>query len=190
MSRKIAVLVGSLRKDALSRKVAQAIAANASAGTEFFYPEIGDLPLFNQDLEGAPPMQWTRFREQIKGADAVLWVTPEFNRSVPGALKNALDVGSRPYGQSVFNGKPGAVVSISMGGIAGFGANHHLRQSLAFLNMPTLPAEAYIGAAHTLFDANGALTNDDTRKFLAAFAGDFARWIETHAAGAIAARAA
>ena len=190
MSRKIAVLVGSLRKDSLSRKVAQAIAANAPEGTEFFYPEIGDLALFNQDLEGAPPAQWARFRDEVKSADAVLWVTPEFNRSVPGALKNALDVGSRPYGQSVFSGKPAAVVSISMGGIAGFGANHHLRQSLAFLNMPTLPAEAYIGAAHTLFDANGALTNDDTRKFLAAFAADFGRWIDTHAAAAAAARAA
>ncbi|MFT3729053.1 MAG: NAD(P)H-dependent oxidoreductase [Terricaulis sp.] len=186
MSRKIAVLVGSLRSDSLSRKVARAIAANAPAGVEFFYPEIGDLPLFNQDLEGAPPPAWMRFREEIKSADAVLWVTPEFNRSVPGALKNALDVGSRPYGQSVFNGKPAAVVSISMGGVGGFGANHHLRQSLAFLNMPTLPNEAYIGAAHTLFDASGALTNDDTRKFLAAFAGDFDRWISTHAAASAA----
>lgn len=190
MSRKIAVLVGSLRKDSLSRKVARAVAANAPEGTEFFYPDIGDLPFFNQDLEGAPPAVWTRFREEIKSADAVLWVTPEFNRSVPGALKNALDVGSRPYGQSVFNGKPAAVVSISMGGIAGFGANHHLRQSLAFLNMPTLPAEAYIGAAHTLFDDKGTLTNDDTRKFLASFASDFDRWISTHTAAAGAAKAA
>jgi chromate reductase len=172
----------SLRKDSLSRKVAQAIVANAPAGYEFFYPEIGDLPFFNQDLEGAPPAQWTRFRDQVKSVDAVLWVTPEFNRSVPGALKNALDVGSRPYGQSVFNGKPAAVASISMGGIAGFGANHHLRQSLAFLNMLTLPNEAYIGAAHTLFDDKGALVNDDTRKFLASFAADFGRWIETHVA--------
>jgi len=180
MTRKIAVLVGSLRKESLSRKVAHAIAANAPAGYEFIYPEIGDLPLFNQDLEPTPPAQWVRFREEIKSADAVLWVTPEFNRSVPGALKNALDVGSRPYGQSVFNGKPAAVASVSMGGIAGFGANHHLRQSLAFLNMPTLPAEAYIGAAHTLFDEQGALTNEDTRVFLKTFAQNFADWIETH----------
>ena len=190
MSRKIAVLVGSLRKEALSRKVAQAIAANAPAGSDFFYPEIGDLALFNQDLEATPPAQWTRFREAIKGATAVLWVTPEFNRSVPGALKNALDVGSRPYGQSVFNGKPAAVVSISMGAVGGFGANHHLRQSLAFLNMPTLPGEAYIGAAHTLFDDKGVLSNDDTRTFLAAFARDFDRWISTHTADVNTARAA
>lgn len=190
MTRKIAVLVGSLRKDSLSRKVAQAIAANAPAGTEFFYPEIGDLPFYNQDLEATPPVQWTRFREEIKSADAVLWVTPEFNRSVPGALKNALDVGSRPYGQGALNGKPAAVVSISMGGIAGFGANHHLRQSLAFLNMPTLPAEAYIGAAHTLFDDKGALVNEDTRKFLATFAQSFADWIETHLAQSVNAKAA
>src|SRR5262249_17320935 len=151
MSRKIAVLVGSLRKDSLSRKVAHAVAANAPAGTEFIFPEIGDLPFFNQDLEGTPPAQWTRFREEIKSADAVLWVTPEFNRSVPGALKNALDVGSRPYGQSVFAGKPAAVASISMGGIAGFGANHHLRQSLAFLNMPPLPHHTSLPPPHPFF---------------------------------------
>lgn len=180
MSRKIAVLIGSLRKDALSRKMARAVAANAPEGLEFFYPEIGDLPLFNQDLETAPPAQWTRFREEMKTAEAVLWVTPEYNRSVPAALKNALDVGSRPYGQSVFNGKPAAVVSVSMGGTGGFGANHHLRQSLVVLNMLTLPNEAYIGAAHTLFDESGAITNDSTRGFIASFAQAFATWIEAN----------
>lgn len=182
MMRKVVVLVGSLRKGSFSRSVAEAIAANAPGGFEFSYPEIGDLALFNQDLEASPPAAWTRLREQIKAADAVLWVTPEYNRSVPGVLKNALDVASRPYGQSVLAGKPTAVISVSMGAIGGFGANHHLRQSLAFLNMPMLPGnEAYIGAAHTLFGDDGQLKNDDTRKFLAGFARAFADWIDLHA---------
>lgn len=181
MSRTVAVLVGSLRRDSLSRKVANALAAEAPE-LAFRFVEIGDLPFFNQDLEGAPSAQWVHFRDEIRAADAVLWVTPEYNRSVPGVLKNALDVGSRPYGHSVFNGKPAAVISASMGGIGGFGANHHLRQSLAFLNMPTMQQpEAYIGAAHTLFDEAGNIKNDDTRKFLRTFAGRFAAWIEATA---------
>lgn len=181
MTRKIAIIVGSLRKGSFNRKLAAALVAGAPAGLEFSFLEIGDLPLFNQDLEAAPPAQWARFRDEVGGADAVLFVTAEYNRSVPGALKNAIDVGSRPYGQSVFNGKPAAVLSGSMGAIGGFGANHHLRQSLAFLNMPTLPNEAYIGAAHTLFDEAGALTNEGTRGFLTAFAQAFATWIDKNA---------
>lgn len=179
MARKVAVIVGSLRKDSLNRRVAEAVIANAPESLSFSFVEIGDLPHFNQDLEAAPPAQWTRFRDEVRGADAVLFATPEYNRSVPGALKNALDVGSRPYGQSVFNGKPAAVISASMGAIGGFGANHHLRQSLMFLNMPTLPQpEAYIGAAHTLFDETGALKSEDTKRFLGQFAVAFADWIE------------
>jgi chromate reductase len=183
MNRLIAVIVGSLRKESWNRKIADALVAVAPAGLSFKFLEIGDLPFFNQDLEGAPPAQWVRFRDEVRAADAVLWVTPEYNRSVPGVLKNAIDVGSRPYGQSVFNGKPAAVISASIGAIGGFGANHHMRQSLMFLNMPTLQQpEAYIGAAHTLFDEAGNLKNDDTRKFLGALAQAFAAWIEKHAA--------
>lgn len=182
MARKVAIIVGSLRKDSLNRKIAEAIAANAPPSMSFLFVEIGDLPHFNQDLEAAPPAQWTRFRDEVRGADAVLFATAEYNRSVPGVLKNATDVGSRPYGQSVFSGKPAAVISASMGGIGGFGANHHLRQSLAHMNMPTLAhPEAYIGAAHTLFDETGALKSEDTRKFLGVFAAAFAAWIETNA---------
>jgi chromate reductase len=182
MSRKVAVIVGSLRKDSWSRKVAHALVAVAPPGLEYSFVEIADLPFFNQDLEAAPPGQWVRFRDQVRHADAVLWVTPEYNRSVPAVLKNALDVGSRPYGQSVFNGKPAAVVSVSMGAIGGFGANHHLRQSLAFLNMPTLQQpEAYIGMAHTLFDDQGRLTNEATQKFLAQFGAAFHAWISANA---------
>jgi len=183
MSKSIAVLVGSLRRDSLSRKTAKAIASLAPAGLTFELVPIGDLPFYNEDLEtSSPPPQWTEFRTRIKKADGLLFVTPEYNRSVPAALKNALDVGSRPYGSNVFNGKPGAVVSISMGALGGFGANHHLRQSLVFLNVPTLPHEAYIGSAHTLFDAEGQLTNENTEKFLRDFGVKLERWLETRSA--------
>ena len=118
----IAVIVGSLRKEAFSRRTAQALAELAPDSLKLEIVEIGDLPFFNQDIEKTPPEQWTRFRERIRSADGVLFVTPEYNRSVPGVLKNAIDVASRPYGQNVWNGKPGAVVSVSPGAIAGFGA--------------------------------------------------------------------
>ena len=127
------------------------------------------MPIYNQDGDENPPAEWTAFRERIRAADAVLFVTPEHNRSVPAALKNALDIGSRPYGKSAWSGKPGAVVSASPGAIGGFGANHHLRQSLVFLNVPAMAQpEAYIGGADKLFDATGKLINDGTRKFLRA----------------------
>lgn len=177
--RNVAVVVGSLRKDSVSRKLAQAVAALAPAHLKFDIVEIGDLPHFDQDLEATPPAAWTAFRDRIRAADAVLFVTPEYNRSVPGVLKNAIDVGSRPYGQSAWNGKPGAVISVSPGGIGGFGANHHLRQSLAFLNVPLLSQEAYVGNAFTLFNETGELVNEATTEFLRAYAAAFADWIET-----------
>jgi chromate reductase len=174
----VTVLVGSLRKDSFNRKTAHALAEVASPSLKLQIVEIGDLPLYNQDLDANPPAAWTRFRAQIKAADAVLFVTPEYNRSVPSVLKNALDVGSRPYGANAWNGKPGAVVSVSPGAIGGFGANHHLRQSLVFLNVPTMPQpEAYIGGADKLFDAGGKLVNDGTRKFFGQFMEAFAAWI-------------
>ena len=127
--------------------------------------EIGGLPLYNQDLDDNPPAAWIEFRERLKKYDGVLFVTPEYNRSVPGGLKNALDVGSRPYGKSVWDGKPCAVVSVSPGAIGGFGANHHLRQSLVFLNMPVLQQpEAYMGNAANLFDESGNLVNESARE--------------------------
>ena len=175
--RTVAVVVGSLRKDSVSRKLAKAFAA-VNPNLKFNIVEIGDLPHFDQDLESDPPAQWLRFRAEIAAADAVLFVTPEFNRSVPGALKNAIDVGSRPYGQSVWNGKPGAVISLSPGAIGGFGANHHLRQSLVFLNVPALNIEAYIGGAFALFDENGELINESTTEFLRGYGQAFKAWIE------------
>jgi chromate reductase len=174
----VCVFVGSLRKDSINRKVANALTVLAPATLKLAMVDIGHLPLYNQDLESDIPAVWTPFRARVKAADAVLFVTPEHNRSVPAALKNALDVGSRPYGQSVWSGKPGAVVSASPGGIGGFGANHHLRQSLVFLNVPAMQQpEAYIGGADKLFDAAGALANEDTRKFLGSFIQAFAHWI-------------
>ncbi len=183
MSKTVAVLVGSLRRDSISKKIAAAIASLAPADLRFEIVPIGALPFYNEDLETEhPPQAWTAFREQVRRADAVLWVTPEYNRSVPGVLKNAIDVGSRPYGRSAFDGKPTAVVSTSIGALGGFGGNHHLRQSLTFLNMPALQREAYIGNIGTLFDAQGKLTNESTEKFLGDFAQAFARWIAKHSA--------
>ena len=159
--RKVAVLVGSLRKASFTRKVAKALEALAPASLALEFVEIGDLPLYNEDVEteGAPPA-WTAFRDKVRAAEAVLFVTPEYNRSVPAAMKNALDVGSRPYGKSVWQGKPGAVVSVSPGAMGGFGANHHLRQSLVFLNMPMLNVEAYVGNAFALFEEGGDLASE------------------------------
>ena len=188
-ARTVAVVVGSLRKDSVSRKLARAFAA-LTPNLTFNVVEIGDLPHFDQDLESDPPAQWVRFREEIAAADAVLFVTPEYNRSVPGVLKNAVDVGSRPYGSSVWNGKPGAVISASPGAIGGFGANHHLRQSLVFLNVPLLSQEAYIGNAFALFDNSGELVNESTAEFLRAYGQAFSGWIETIAADVPAAKGA
>ena len=179
-TRNVAVIVGSLRKDSYNRKVGQVLIALAPASLKMEIVEIGALPLYNQDEEtDRPPAAWTAFRERLKAAEAFLFVTPEYNRSMPAAIKNALDVGSRPYGKSVWDGKPAAVVSVSIGAVGGFGANHHLRQSLVFLNVPAMPQpEAYVGGATSLFDAEGKLANDATREFLKAFAGAFAAWIE------------
>ena len=177
--RDVAVLVGSLRNDSLSRKTALVLAAMAPAGFEFDLVEIGQLSFYNQDLESQPPAPWVGFRDRIRRADAVLFVTPEYNRSVPAVLKNAIDVGSRPYGKSAWDGKPGAVVSVSPGAIGGFGANHHLRQSLVFLNVPVLQQpEAYLGGVDKLFDERGGIANESTRGFLIKYLAAFAAWIE------------
>jgi len=178
----IAVLVGSLRKESLSRKMAHAAVAVAPEGMQFNFVDIGSLPLYNADLETeAPPAAWQAFREQIRAATAVLFVTPEYNRSVPGALKNAIDVGSRPPGKGVWSGKTCAVISVSPGALGAFGANHHLRASFVSLNMPVMQQpEAYIGNAATLFDASGALVNDATREFLGKYVQAFAAWVARH----------
>jgi chromate reductase len=143
--------------------------------------EIGQLPLYNQDFDDQkrPPREWVEFRERVKVYDAVLFTTPEYNRGVPAVLKNAIDVGSRPYGSSVWDGKPGGVVSVSPGAIGGFGANHQLRQSLVFLNVPCLQMpEAYIGGVAARFDDQGDLSDAGTRQFLQTFLSAYAAWVD------------
>ena len=181
MARDIAVLVGSLRGGSLTRMAANALVDLAPATLRLEMVGIGALPLYNQDLDtDAPPAAWTAFRERMRAADGVLFVTPEYNRSMPAALKNAIDVGSRPYGASVWDGKPGGVASVSPGAIGGFGANHSVRQSVVFLNVPMMPApEAYWGQAGTFFDDAGALVNDATRKVMTRFIQAYAGWVET-----------
>lgn len=176
---KIGVLVGSLRQGSFNKKIAETCIKLAPSSLQIEILEIGQLPFFNQDLEATPPETWVHFREKIKPLDGFIFLTPEYNRSVAPALKNALDVGSRPYGQSCWNGKPCAVVSASVGATGGFGANHHLRQSLVFLNMPCMQQpEVYIGQVDKLFDDNGQLINDGTRAFLSTFMEAFTLWVK------------
>jgi len=183
-TRNVGVFVGSLRKESYTRKIANALVKLAPPSLKLEIIEIGQLSLYNQDLESTPPAEWGAFRQEVSALDAVLFATPEYNRSVPGALKNAIDVASRPHGKNVWNGKPGAVVSVSPGALAGFGANHHLRQMLVFLNIPALQQpEVYIGGVDKLFDASGNLVNESTREFLKKFIDVFAAWIELNLAG-------
>src|SRR6478672_3645936 len=170
---KIGILVGSLQKESFSEKIAANVAALFPEGYETEFVEIGNLPFYNQDHDNENNVlaEYTTLRNKIKELDAVLFVTPEYNRSVPAVLSNALDVGSRPYGASVWNGKPAAIISQSPGNLSGFGANHHLRQSLVFLNMPIVQQpEAYIGNVSALFDENSKIKDDGTVEFLQSFA--------------------
>ena len=182
--KKIALLIGSPRKDSLNRKFAQELVALAPASLQFETVDIGGLPLYNQDLddEGQTPAAWTTFREQLAKVDGVLFVTPEYNRSMPASIKNAVDVGSRPWGKSIWDKKAAGVVTVSPGAVGGFGANHHLRQSLVALNVATMPApEAYIGNAAKLLGDDGKVNNDQTREVLGKFIAAFAAWVETNA---------
>jgi len=181
MTKRIAVFIGSLRRESFNRKMAAVLTKRAPESLKLEVVDIGGLPLYNQDYDdqGNPPPAWTAFREHVKSFDGFLFITPEYNRSVPGVLKNALDVGSRPYGKSVWAGKPGAVMSVSTGVIGGFGANHHLRQSLVFLDVPVMQQpEAYIGGAVALFDPQGDIVNETTNEFLRKFMDAFAAWVE------------
>lgn len=177
--RDVAVLVGSLREASWNRKAAEALATLAPARLKFRFVDIV-VSLYNQDLDtDAPPDDWKRLRGEIATADAVLFVTPEYNRSVPGVLKNAIDIASRPYGKGVLQGKPAAVMSVSVGQIGAFGANHHLRQMLAYLDMPTLgQPEMYLGPAEKFLSADGEITQADTRALMTKFASAFSDWIE------------
>ena len=177
-SKNIAVIVGSLRKESFSRKIAKALIELAPESLTLEILEIGGLQMYNQDLEEVPPAAWTEFRSRLKGFDGVLFVTPEYNRSVPAVMKNAIDIGSRPYSKNSWDGKPGGIVSVSPGALGGFGANHHLRQSLVFVNVPAMQQpEAYIGNAAKLFDNNGKLTDESTREYLRKFIDAYAKWV-------------
>lgn len=182
-TKKIAIVVGSLRKDSFSGKIAKTMIGLAQGKLDMEVVEIRDLPMYNQDDDtDTPPQAFTVFRDAIRAADGVLFITPEYNRSVPGALKNAIDVGSRPYGKAAWANKPCAIVSQSPGALGGFGANHHLRQMLPFLNMPAMPApEAYLGGIATKFEGE-ELTDDGLRDFLQTFVDAFAAWVDKHSA--------
>ena len=179
---KIAILVGSLRKGSINRNIARSICAIRGDNLDCAMVEIGDLPLYNQEYDALPeqPAPYTRFREQIAAADGILFCTPEYNRGVPGVLKNAIDVGSRPYGASVWNGKPAAIVSASPGGIGGFGANHQLRQACVFLNMPVMQhPEAYLGHVNDdSFDADGKLKDGPLKELVEKLAHAFHDWVD------------
>jgi chromate reductase len=184
-ARRVAVIVGSLRKEAFSRRTANALRAMQPPSLNLEIVEIGDLPLYNQDLEtDQPPAAWTAFRDAIKAHDAVLFVSPEYNRTIPAPLKNAIDVGSRPYGKASLPGKPCAVVTTSPGAYGGFGANHQIRQAVVFLDMPMMQMpEMYINAVDKVVDAGGVV-QADKREMFDAFLKKFATWVERNIARA------
>ena len=180
MQRRVGVIVGSLRKGAYTRMLARVLPELTPPSLQLVDIEIGDLPFYNQDLEtDAPPPAWTKFRTAIKGSDAILFVTPEYNRSMPAAVKNALDVGSRPWGDSAWSGKPAGVISLTPGALGAMASNHHLRQVLYAVNLATMPyPEAYIPGAGSLFDEGDRLKNPDIGQFLQGFMESFAAWVD------------
>jgi chromate reductase len=180
---RVGVLVGSLRRESINRRLSVALAQLAPPSLLLEPIPIDKLPMYNQDIEASPPSEWVEFKSRARSVDALLFVSPEYNRSIPAPLKNAIDVGSRPYGDSAWNGKPGAILTASPSAIGGFGANHHLRQCMVFLNVPLMMApEAYVGGADKLVDENGNITVPATRQFLEKFMQAFAEWVDRNAA--------
>ncbi|HPS24580.1 MAG: NAD(P)H-dependent oxidoreductase [Bacteroidales bacterium] len=176
-AKKIAVIVGSLRKESYNRKLAGVLFSVVPETLKLEFVEIGSLPLYNEDLDINPPAEWQDFRNKMKTFQGTIFVTPEYNRSIPAALKNAVDVGSRPYMENVWSGMPAAILSASPGATGGFGATHHLRQILVCVNMAVMPQpEMYIGKVHGLFDEKGTLTSENTRKLLKDFLTAFETW--------------
>ena len=176
---RVVTLVGSLRRESYTRRVVNALQELVPETMAIEIAPIGSLPLYNEDDDtDVPPPAWQAFRKQVRYADGVLFATPEYNRSIPGAMKNAIDVGSRPAGASVWSGKPAAVLSASPGAIGGFGANHHIRQCLTFLDMPVLQQpEMYLARVASLMDAGGRITASATVEFLKGFVNAFEQWI-------------
>ena len=178
MAKKIAVLVGSLRKESVNRKIANELIRLSSDGLDMEIVEIGNLQHYNEDTDENPPKEWTDFREKIKSVDGVLFVSPEYNRTIPGVLKNALDVGSRPYGSSVWDGKPGAVVTSSPSGIGGAMANHNIRQAVVFLNVPMMQQpEAYVGNAFNIWKEDGETCVEKTEDIFQKFIDAYEAWV-------------
>lgn len=178
----VGVFVGSLRKGSYSKSIAKFAASLAPENFAMRMIDLAGLPLYNQDLddEGRPPEAWTKFRAAVKPLDGCLFVTPEHNRSIPAALKNALDVGSRPYGQNVWDGKAGGIISVAPGNVGAFGANHHLRQPMVFLNILLLQQpEAYLGHVTSSLNEKGEVVNEATKKLLQQYMDAFVKWVNT-----------
>lgn len=178
--KKIGILVGSLRQESYSKAVAERLSEMFGENVEAKIIDISALSLYNPDLETAtPPAAWSEFRNELKAVDGVLFVTPEYNRTLPASLKNAIDVGSMPYGQSVWNDLPAAVVSVAAGNIGGFGANHNLRQAVVFLNVHVMQApEVYLSNVHEMLDENNQFKDNGTVDFLKSFTQSFENWID------------
>jgi chromate reductase len=178
----IAVIVGSLRRDSFNKKLARAIEKLAPADVAFKHVQIADLPLYNQDDDSNQASQVKRLKSEIAAAQGLLFVTPEYNRSVPGVLKNAIDHASRPYGQSAFVGKPAGVIGVSVGAIGTAVAQQHLRNTLAYLDIPTLgQPEAFIQAKEGLFESDGSI-GDASRQFLQGWTDRYIAWVKAHTA--------
>ncbi len=177
---RIAVVVGSLRKDSFNRALAKAMTKLAPADLTFQFVEIGDLPLYNQDDDGNPAESVKRLKNEIKSAQGVLFVSPEYNRSIPGVLKNALDQASRPYGQSAWSGKPAGILGVSPGAIGTALGQQHLRNVLAYLDMPTLgQPEAFTQMKEGLIDESGNI-GEGRRAFLQTWMDSFVDWVRKH----------
>ncbi|SHH91893.1 chromate reductase [Flavobacterium sp. CF108] len=184
MSKVIGIIAGSLRKESFSKKIGKSLLAMAPEGFEFKTIRLDDLPLYNQDFDdnNKVPPAYISFRDEVKQLDGFIFITPEYNRSVPAVLKNALDVGSRPYGKSVWDGKPGAIFSNSPGAVGGFGANHHLRQSLVFLNIPVMQQpEVYLAKVNELFDESGTIKEGGTKDFIKEAVDSYIVWFNQNA---------
>src|SRR5947209_13782436 len=178
----IAVVVGSLRKDSFNRKLANAVVKLARPEFSFKQMQIGDLPLYNQDDDANQSEAVKRLKAEIKAAQGVLFVTAEYNRSIPGVLKNAIDHASRPYGQSAWAGKPAGVIGTSGGAIGSALAQQHLRNMLAYLDMPTLnQPEAFVQFKEGLVDDKGHITVDATRQFLQKWMDAYVAWVKRFA---------
>jgi len=181
MSKTIGIIAGSLRRESFSKKIAAEIVKMAPQGYEFKLIPIADLPVYNQDFDddNAAPAAYTEFRTLMNTVNGVIFITPEYNRSVPGALKNAIDVGSRPYGKSIWDKKPAAVFSNSPGNLSAFGANHHLRQSLVFLNMPVMQQpEVYLAKVADLFNDRGDIIDGKGKELIQQAVTAYISWFE------------